>query len=395
MSSRVLFRLFAIGFLVLSGFHSFTNGQTVPQDRSKVIIFSHRLHAEDAGAECLDCHLNVDRSLTAIDNNLPTMAQCYSCHEEDDTDCEVCHVTDDYVEFSNPARDIKFNHSLHISKEGLDCLTCHKGINEVDLASSEQLPEMRQCMECHNEATASNDCAVCHIITDLTFLKPESHLSDWKFAHAPEAQFRLGDCSMCHQESFCEECHDADELITVGGDRTGSFSPNATKLGGSAGQSLNMVHAIDYRYTHSLDAKSKLMDCAVCHETNDFCSKCHNPEDDDHRFEPAWHGGADWGAIAGGVGSGGGRHGEMARRDMELCASCHDIDGEDPVCLSCHFDAVPGIGNDPKTHESDFMKDSNGEWHSDENYLCYNCHSVGRFQAGTGFCGYCHGPKEG
>ena len=206
-----------ITLFILAGIHSFASAQPVPQDRSKVIIFSHRLHAEDVGAECLDCHVNVEKSLTANDNILPTMAQCYSCHEEDDTDCEVCHVTDDYVEFENPNRDIKFNHSLHVLKENLNCISCHKAINEVDLASSEQLPEMQQCMECHNDAIASSECAVCHTVSDITFLKPESHLADWKFAHAPEAQFNLSDCSVCHQASFCEECHDFDELITVGG----------------------------------------------------------------------------------------------------------------------------------------------------------------------------------
>lgn len=83
----------------------------------------------------------------------------------------------------------------------------------------------------------------------------------------------------------------------------------------------------------------------------------------------------------------------MARRDMELCASCHDVEGVDPVCLFCHVDANFGLGNDPATHEQGFMSGTHGEWHFDQDYLCYNCHTGSPFKAGVGFCGYCHGEK--
>jgi hypothetical protein len=31
-----------------------------------------------------------------------------------------------------------------------------------------------------------------------------------------------------------------------------------------------------------------------------------------------------------------------------------------------------------------------GGWHSDLGYYCYQCHTNSN-QAGSGFCGYCHG----
>ena len=374
----------AIVAIFLIGDYSPAKGYDNQQDRSKVIIFSHKFHAEEVGTECLDCHVNVESSMTAESNLLPIMAQCYTCHDEDDTDCEYCHVTEEYVEFINPPREIKFNHSLHLEDSNLECIICHKGINEVDYSAAEQLPEMTQCMECHNDESASSECAICHSETNIALLKPSTHLADWSRSHALDARFNTNDCSMCHQESFCQDCHDVDQLVLVGGELSDSYSPNETTSGGSVGQALNRVHQLDYRFTHSFDAKGKFSDCAVCHESNEFCTTCHNPEDDDHRFEPAWHGGVDWVSLNA-------RHGEMARRDMELCASCHDLDGEDPVCLQCHMDITFGPNNDTKTHELGFMNDVKGEWHSDQNYLCYNCHTIGTFSSGIGFCGYCHG----
>ena len=176
----------------------------------------------------------------------------------------------------------------------------------------------------------------------------------------------------------------------VPGSRPDSYSPNAATLSMGDGQALKGVHSLDYRYTHSLDANAKTSECASCHELNEFCSTCHNPdiEGDSGRLKPVWHGGSDWGAVTL-VGSGGGRHAEMAKRDMETCAACHDIDVDDPTCMQCHVDRNIGLGNDPKTHEIGFMSDIQGEWHDDPTFLCFNCH-VNTNTAGTGFCGYCH-----
>jgi hypothetical protein len=34
--------------------------------------------------------------------------------------------------------------------------------------------------------------------------------------------------------------------------------------------------------------------------------------------------------------------------------------------------------------------DSEGPWHEDAGYFCYQCH-VSTASPGVGFCGYCHG----
>lgn len=56
-----------------------------------------------------------------------------------------------------------------------------------------------------------------------------------------------------------------------------------------------------------------------------------------------------------GVGSGGGDHATLAKRDIERCMSCHDVNGADPTCITCHFDADGIKGTNPKTHPVGFM----------------------------------------
>jgi len=195
-------------------------------------------------------------------------------------------------------------------------------------------------------------------------------------------------------EEFCSDCHDGAlgmntrKSVT---DQYTPFQPEASHT--NKGQILKRVHVLNYRYVHGIDAKSKLSTCSTCHDTGEFCTECHTEETSLDRIKPVWHGGANWGAIAGGIGTGGGLHGEMARRDMELCIACHDDVTADPVCMICHMDRRIGKGNDPKTHAGRFMHDEEGDWHDDDMSICFDCHQNTR-TAGLGFCGYCHGMEN-
>ncbi len=69
-----------------------------------------------------------------------------------------------------------------------------------------------------------------------------------------------------------------------------------------------------------------------------------------------------------------------------------NTDRRHPNCILCHSDPDGIKGNDPRTHASGFLNDSNGDWHTDGASVCYDCHSNTN-TAGIGFCGYCHGAK--
>jgi hypothetical protein len=250
---------------------------------------------------------------------------------------------------------------------------------------------MARCVACHQQQRITGECMLCHV--DPLSLRPVSHGPGFRDQH--EALVRSGEqsCAMCHGTNDCQECHDGD-LLLVATNPIDHLSPTAPTEGEvREPHVLGRVHSLDYRFTHGLEARSKETECRVCHEPQTFCVECHNPDDEPGRFRPIWHGGSDWGAVPGGVGTGGGRHGELARRDMESCSSCHDVQGADPTCLQCHMDLVPGIGSDPRTHAPGYKKNERGRWHDDPNDICYVCHQASS-GAGPGFCTYCHADRN-
>ena len=112
-------------------------------------------------------------------------------------------------------------------------------------------------------------------------------------------------------------------------------------------------------------------------------------------FKPASHSQAGFLPIAPhAVGSGGGEHARLARRDIEACAACHGSEGADPVCITCHNDPDGIKGNDPRTHDPGFMSGNHGSWHDDPGATCYMCHTDSNARPGgvrgQKFCGYCH-----
>jgi hypothetical protein len=237
-----------------------------------------------------------------------------------------------------------------------------------------------------------DDCSTCH--KRVHILRPADHGAEWAHVHEEEARIGEGRCAECHNADYCQECHEGGAPLAAQALETSSFIPYGPQVAGT-GLRVERAHDLNYRDTHALDAAGRQTDCLACHRFESFCSDCHAPDDDPERFRPLWHGGPDWAPSPSAIGSGGGGHGEMARRDIELCAACHEIGigAEDPRCLRCHRDFTPGRGNDPGTHGPGFAADmGDGEWHDDGGAVCYICHI--RESGDDRFCGYCHEPPE-
>jgi hypothetical protein len=157
---------------------------------------------------------------------------------------------------------------------------------------------------------------------------------------------------------------------------------------------LTKVHDLNFKFTHGIAAKGKALECQTCHSNEQFCSTCHEAGGNVNQgvFKPASHTTA--GFVTLGVGSGGGEHARLAKRDIESCAGCHSTEGTDAVCITCHTD-VDGIkGTDPKTHDRGFQSNNHGVWHTDPGANCYMCHTDVNARPsgikGQKFCGYCH-----
>ena len=384
-----------IGVILFAAFSS-SKAPDPAQGNKGIIKFSHKVHKDVT--DCESCHTAVPTSKSLNDRLLPNHNDCSTCHDvSDEKNCNKCHYDNINEPLIQPKTGLIFNHASHLKDQKLKCETCHKGVDEVAYAedASQPNPVMENCYSCHNGNTvAPNACESCHIST--ANLKPQSHksssfLSTHKFA----ARSFNANCVMCHDNASCQECHSGEQMITAQNSGKVIYQPySPSNLGGGVKQQkITRVHSLDYRFTHGMDAKGKTSECTSCHQVETFCATCHQSKGGDFSLggiEPTSHLKPTFMAI--GVGSGGGDHARLARRDIESCASCHDVQGTDPVCITCHLDSDGIKGTNPRTHPANFMRDVHGDWHSDQGSVCYNCHTSQNPSSppGVGFCGYCH-----
>ena len=344
MKLRVFSFLFAASVLILADACPAESqglfGSPATPERASIVKFSHKFHIDSAAVtECTICHSDVDTSMVASDNLLPTMASCASCHDVEDAEqCVKCHYGEEYPPFVNPEREVKFSHQGHVGAQKLDCTTCHKGLEEADYATDANLPSMETCVTCHDGAKVTNNCESCHL-NFATLLPPDHRASGFVRNHKEIT--RLGGldagCQTCHSERYCQDCHLDGGVKSFGPrDRSSDLRPNNRRTDSPKNMTLQSVHELNYRFTHSMDARSKSLDCTSCHSEQTFCATCHEAGGNvtQQNFRPASHSVPGFTTL--GKGSGGGLHAEEARRDLESCISCHDVEGRDPTCMTCH-----------------------------------------------------------
>ncbi len=401
MKLKYYILIFIVGILYIS-LAAFAFESEIDSSNKEIIKFSHQFHlGEDI--ECTDCHTKATESSDLTGSLLPTMETCSDCHDvEDEDECSTCHYDNVNVPFPTEEPELYFSHKSHMDNENAECTQCHSGLNKVDFSfeSKTLFPEMKNCNECHSEigeAKATNfACESCHIST--ADLLPEDHKAvSFNEMHKFSSMEADANCQMCHDNNFCESCHVGTNMITETNSANNFYAPYSPHryIDNTKQQQITRVHDLNYRYNHGIDAKGKASNCITCHQTETFCAECHNVnENGDFAMEgflPSSHTQPNFTTL--GVGSGGGLHAEIAKRDIENCVACHDTQGADPNCIMCHMDNDGIKGTNPKTHISGFMNNEEGDWHGDFGAVCYNCHTDGGALSqtkGQGFCGYCH-----
>lgn len=371
-------------------------------DNSKVIKFDHKLHVTDAGIKCEDCHKTAVKSISAKDNLNPKKEDCSVCHDvKDEKNCKLCHYDTKYKKLKATDRQLIFPHKYHIETEKKQCTDCHYGLDKVKFSkeTATGFPSMETCYSCHDGQKSRNNCEGCH--TNLTTRIPKDHKQP-NFLNEHKLVFGIStntnnNCMMCHSDNFCQVCHSPSNYS--GNNTKENFyvpyytKEGATRIDRASLQKLTTVHDINYKFTHGLDARQRSFECKTCHEPSNFCASCHqNGGDLLTGIAPQSHLQPNFTTI--GVNTGGGLHSELARKDIESCQSCHDVEGRDPTCVKCHFDNDGVKGTNPKTHELGFLRDENGFWHNTQGAVCYVCHTDPNAKPngtkGRGFCGYCH-----
>ena len=184
--------------------------------------FSHRLHLK-LKHDCTSCHATVTHSTRVEDNNLPAPAACKPCHQNvslpQPPQTRLVHFSHekhlqlgnvapviakaiDANQYLSPAGDLR----AHLNGTNA-CLACHRGIEESDAVSRANMPQMADCLVCHNKIELPFSCEQCH--GPDAKLRPADHPPEFLESHSrPDAKFDKTTCALCHGRRFrCLGCH--------------------------------------------------------------------------------------------------------------------------------------------------------------------------------------------
>ena len=277
-------------FLVLVATACWWTSQGEPSEVARS-PFPHAVHVEDQGMDCALCHESAESDDAA---GMPTLDACVLCHEFlDEAKPEERRLSTLYagVEGVIPGRgvaladEVIFSHASHAAA-GLDCAECHGELAELDHRPIAR--DMASCVTCHDSRSVDGQCSVCHQEIGVD-TQPASHDLGWSWRHGKaflaHPTSAANDCSLCHQESSCQECHDR--------------------------QAPRDHTSLWRRFGHGVALGQDRERCATCH-TSSQCEACHEVA------RPRSHR----------AGFAGPRHGH--------CVQCHlPLDGQQS-CATCH-----------------------------------------------------------
>lgn len=320
------------------------------------IRFNHRRHVQDLKLPCTSCHEKAKTSHDSADSLLPKGMRCDTCHGSDHRNpmlvraaandgmaqCAFCHLGyssdagNRVAPLSIPKPNLRFDHALHGSRN-IGCAQCHGAVENLELATRDQLPRMRACLNCHQAPApaagrARSECRTCHLtdptgmiktsftsgpLSPPTWFHDAGHGPDWIERHKAVAGNDTRFCANCHSEKYCADCHD------------GRVRPRR-------------VHPNDWLSMHPVASRQNQQKCASCHRDQSFCLTCHQRLGitmsgpfanavDRGRFHPPK---SEW--------TDGPRtprhHAWEAERNISACVSCH----VERDCAICHATAAVG-----------------------------------------------------
>ncbi len=116
------------------------------------------------------------------------------------------------------------------------------------------------------ELTVSpTDCTACHERGDELPYEHYVHTADWGTNHRQQAYQGEAVCAMCHQTSFCNDCHATrTELKPSLKNQTDTYR--------------QMPHRGDYLSRHPIDGRIDPTSCFRCHgnpKSAKTCARCH------------------------------------------------------------------------------------------------------------------------
>ena len=176
---RVPLTLFVVAVsFILTFYFSRAERDGVGYSPEQPINYSHKLHAGQMNIDCQYCHVGVEKGRHAI---VPSVNICMNCHTVARKDRPEIIKLRQYYDSGKPIpwkRIHKvpdyayFNHSVHVNK-GIDCISCHGDIKQMDKVAQVKPWTMTACLDCHrnpqkfvnyvaNIKKGPENCWACH-----------------------------------------------------------------------------------------------------------------------------------------------------------------------------------------------------------------------------------------
>ena len=145
-----------------------TRGERVVQP----LAFNHVVHLEDAGLECVECHLNAHTNTFA---GIPSKTVCFDCHDSEDDPGDHLEKNklfafedlDEDIPWQRVALtkpDVYFSHRRHVAVAKLECDVCHPDQETLTAPprTARLVMAMADCVACHAKNDMSEECLHCH-----------------------------------------------------------------------------------------------------------------------------------------------------------------------------------------------------------------------------------------
>jgi hypothetical protein len=173
--------------------------------------------------------------------------------------------------------DKKMSHAEYAKMAIKECNDCHKGEgiapnHDADFvrghrvlasragSNCSQCHQQAWCLDCHQGGGTGDDLSQSNAGRDY---KPKSHRSGWLQIHPIKAQDNQQQCYRCHDQKYCTACHS--KLPQAGLKSLGFKSHNSQVVNGNR-----------WGMDHATEARRNLQACQTCHEDGNTCKKCHS-----------------------------------------------------------------------------------------------------------------------
>jgi menaquinone reductase, multiheme cytochrome c subunit len=161
--------------------------RVIYRSQAQPVDFSHKVHAEKAGSQCVDCHAFRDDGTYA---GVPTLDKCAACHAAPmgSTAAEKAfieqYITPNrepaWLSYARQPENVFFSHITHVQRGQLQCEQCHGAVGTSDHlrpletdrisgysrdiwgAAGRPGMTMDNCVKCHRQRHLEHSCLDCH-----------------------------------------------------------------------------------------------------------------------------------------------------------------------------------------------------------------------------------------